>query len=93
MKTCVKCSETKEYEAFRRDARIADGRRNTCKDCEKKRQEANAMRICQWCNTEIPPAQKASRLARVTGARTYLYHPSCLGKYLKTLKQVTTLLG
>lgn len=37
MKTCNKCKENKPFESFYRDKQANDGRKYTCKDCQKNR--------------------------------------------------------
>jgi|688.fasta_scaffold474051_2 hypothetical protein len=36
MKTCKKCSETKDISLFYRDSKSKDERSNTCKSCKSK---------------------------------------------------------
>lgn len=39
-KACSKCKIEKPYSEFRADSRRKDGKRASCKDCDKKQQKA-----------------------------------------------------
>ena len=95
MKTCTICKEDKnETTDFYKNSKAKSGYENRCKECHKAlaRKERVNVRTCQWCQTEIKPADKANRVQRSADGPTYLYHSPCMGKYLKTLKTIATLL-
>lgn len=39
VKTCSKCKTEKPYSEFRADSRRKDGKRASCKECDKKQQK------------------------------------------------------
>lgn len=60
MKTCNKCNETKPRDAFYKEARLHDGLRKTCKECEltQKRERACTKvvheKACSLCKVVKP---------------------------------------